>query len=529
MQSSIDPITAAYEARPRVYNLTHSLNPNLTKRGLKFYAFGCQGDAKERQKQLAEHMNKIASNPANFPDFILLLGDNFYDDGVTSPYDEMFKTHFYDIYSNPAFEALRKIPIFVIQGNHDQNRHSANLFGESGISVGMHQVAHTYTPTEKHTTEKLQELYNQDQLDLDSLPKKWNMPSRFYSLVYGDTQLFCIDSNTYVSDFLKVCDGDTNPNNQAFWLYNEVQKAKKEGRKVLLALHHPLITQCKRAFQDDTHLYLTPEELNSPTFQDHFKDIMKKPTASYNQLMRETLEKQGLIFDAIVVAHDHNMSYYNNHKIKQIGSGGGGGSLQHRIDMSEQLYTGCFIDSNGFVDIWCEPGKGKPISLIFSSIPNSDDLSFTLHFNTQSCTPLFYYPSNMSPDDIISIQEFRKVVVAAVNAYLKDFLADHLTQTSGGFLGMNPIKGGNISHGTKGIERAHTIWNYVNNSMVDSYANVIETTYNLSRWNAMMTKPSKNSFITLLNKQIAIQYGPNVCMESLYKETQNQRLRLSSS
>jgi hypothetical protein len=528
MQSNLDPLITAYSAKPKVYHLAHSLNPELIKRGLKFYALGCGGDAKTRQLQVAKHMNQIASNPANLPDFILLLGDNFYDDGVKSANDEIFKTHFYDIYSNPAFKTLRKIPFFVIQGNHDQNRHSANFFGDSGVSVGMYQVAQTYTSTERITTEKLQEIYNQDQLDLDTLPKLWNMPSRFYALVYGDTQIFCIDSNTYVSDFLKICNGDTNRNNQAYWLWEGVKKAKAADRKIILASHHPLVTQCKRAFQDDTHLYLTSEELNSPTFIDHFKHIMEKKTASYNQLLRETFVKQNLSFDAIVVAHDHNMSYYNNQKIKQIGSGGGGGSLQNRIDTSEQSHTGCFIDRNGFTDIWCEPGKNKPISVVFSSIPNSpEDLSFTLQFKTQSCAPVFYYPSDMTTDDITKIQVFRSVVISAVNAYLKDFLADHQTQTSGGFLGINPMKGGNISHGSKGVERAHTIWNYVNNCMVNSYAKMIETIYNLSRWNAMMTKPSTNSFITLLNNQIAMVYGPNENMETLNSASQKRCLRLS--
>src|SRR5436190_13282726 len=105
-------LDAANAAKPRVYTLTSDTNPRTAKSAMRFYVIGCHGDAKEAQLKVAELMNKIASDPQNLPDFILFLGDNFYDDGVTTPDDSIFKTHFYDIYSNPAFAALRRIPCF---------------------------------------------------------------------------------------------------------------------------------------------------------------------------------------------------------------------------------------------------------------------------------------------------------------------------------------------------------------------------------------------------------------------------------
>lgn len=523
-------LRAANATKPRVYTLTSDTNPRTADSAMRFFVIGCHGDAKKAQLKVAALMNKIAADPQNLPDFILFLGDNFYDDGVKTPDDHIFKTHFYDIYSNPAFEALQRIPCFVILGNHDENLHNLST-GEKGISIGMHQVAHTYLPlTENQTTQLLFQLYNQNELNLDTLPK-WNMPSRFYALVLGNTQLFCIDSNTYVSDFLKVCSGDTDPYNQANWFCLELKKAKDAGRKILVALHHPIVTQCRRRFQDDTHLYLSSAEKSSAVFKKFFSSIMEKSTASYNELIRETFTLQNLLplFDAIFVAHDHNMSYYNNKQIIQIGAGGGGGKLQHREDFSEQAHTAYFLERHGFIDV--SSLSGRPISLILNSVPKpKSDYSFTLFFNTDSIKPICFFPQGMTQEEQDDISEFYAVVMSAINDYLK-FLAYRQAETNGGFLGKTPWSG-NLSHGNEGVERVHTIWGYINNYKISNYRNIIETIYNLSCWTGTFTNPSKHSFITILNDKIAKHYGPRNTMESLYQATQRNEknwLRLSTS
>merc|ERR1719453_1406969 len=47
--------------------------------------------------------------------FVIALGDNFYDDGVTSTHDELWDTAFHDIYSSKPLH----VPWFAVLGNHD--------------------------------------------------------------------------------------------------------------------------------------------------------------------------------------------------------------------------------------------------------------------------------------------------------------------------------------------------------------------------------------------------------------------------
>jgi acid phosphatase len=46
--------------------------------------------------------------------FVIALGDNFSEDGVTDSQDEVFDTIFHDIYSSPALD----VPWYVVLGNH---------------------------------------------------------------------------------------------------------------------------------------------------------------------------------------------------------------------------------------------------------------------------------------------------------------------------------------------------------------------------------------------------------------------------
>lgn len=53
------------------------------------------------------------SNPP--PSFVISTGDNFYESGLTSPYDEDFDRSFSNVYSMPELQ----IPFYAVLGNHD--------------------------------------------------------------------------------------------------------------------------------------------------------------------------------------------------------------------------------------------------------------------------------------------------------------------------------------------------------------------------------------------------------------------------
>lgn len=498
-------------------------------RPVRFFTFGCQGNGGAAQLEVARQMDMLLADP-NFdpPDFILVLGDNVYDYGASSANDPTFETNFHKIYSQ--FEHLRKIPFFIILGNHDENLHSMNIShaeSDKGIQRGIHEVAHTYFPDARAT----QNLYrsNTDEkiidLDLGNLPA-WNMPSPAYSLLCGNIQIFCIDSNTYISEYLSFCKGSADKHNQVLWLSNEVKEAREQGRQIILALHHPLITVGKRAFHNDIHLYLSESDIKSPTFQKQFSHLMEGKGPCYNQLLREAFIQQNLVFDAVFTAHDHDMYYYNNkntvsdYPLCQLTAGGGGGDLQKREDFVDQNQMGCFLKRHGFTIIEC-PTNG-PIEFFLHAIPKPDknEEKLLLHFNSNTCQPIRIYPDNMENNEINDIKNFCEVVMSALNEYFA-FIAENQKKSNGAFLGINLYSGGNTKHNHYGVERAHKIWIYISQQNADDYFTTIAKVYSLSKWDSSYSLPTEHSLITILNKKIAEKFDGR-SMESFYQNRDKQ-------
>src|SRR5581483_1530885 len=84
---------------------------------LHFLAVGDTGSGLQQQKQVAEamagHAAKCqATNPVSF---VLLVGDNFYNNGVTSAEDPQWQDKFERMYDATRLPA----PFFAVLGNHD--------------------------------------------------------------------------------------------------------------------------------------------------------------------------------------------------------------------------------------------------------------------------------------------------------------------------------------------------------------------------------------------------------------------------
>lgn len=94
-------------------------------------------------------------------DFAILLGDNFYDDGVTSLGDSQWKTKFEDIYKD------LDIPFYAVLGNHD--------YGGNGAG---------YEPKNA-----------QVQVDYAKTSAKWKMPDKHYHFTAGNSEFFALDTN----------------------------------------------------------------------------------------------------------------------------------------------------------------------------------------------------------------------------------------------------------------------------------------------------------------------------------------------
>jgi len=166
---------------------------------LEFFAvgdWGCrpQGNAIDgNQKKVISAMLSYG----NKPNFILALGDNFYENGVKSTKDPRWKTVFED-----AYQKMNDTPWYAIVGNHDWRA------GATGI---------------------------QAQVDYTQKSKRWKMPYSYHR------QYFDVDNGVKALfvflDTTKIIDGDKP---QLDWLKDVLTKANEQF--VVVIGHHPVIS-----------------------------------------------------------------------------------------------------------------------------------------------------------------------------------------------------------------------------------------------------------------------------------------------
>lgn len=408
-------IQAVEEVGPRVYELVG------LKDELRFFVLGCQGMGDNSQQQVAQLMHdKVSESPEKKPDFILFLGDNIYKFGAKDPQDLGFIKYFYNIYHKSELGSIKGIPGFTILGNHDENRHKQSFLAPNwphGKAAGLNQTAHTYIPQAYsakifNSVAELKKLFSQEKLSCNELPL-WNMPYYFYSLIAGKLQFFCLNSNSLVKDYLelKLAESDKNKlqdltrkgTNQTLWLRENWQKARDAGRTIALALHHPFKTQGVRAFRNfyDTKQYLSYDDVKN------LNGILHSNTESYNELLALIFENEGMQPDFVLAAHDHNMSFFKDEKLCQIGAGGGGGKLQRRQSFKDQLNTGCFLSNLGFVSVSCPIEHPKEMVFEFFTTAHHH-----MKFSLDSRFP------KREPTEDETLETFREIVLQASDAYL---------------------------------------------------------------------------------------------------------------
>lgn len=173
--------------------------PTGTETGVRFVAFGDTGEGNEAQAMVASAAEVVCAERGC--DFALLLGDNFYDAGVTSAMDQQFIDKFETIY-----EGL-DMRFYVVLGNHDYGT-LANDW-----TRGNYQVEYT------------------------QYSDKWYLPHFWYtfSSESGGTQFFAFDTARMMWNH--------DVDDQRLWLSSELLTSTAPW-KVAIA-HHPYISNGK--------------------------------------------------------------------------------------------------------------------------------------------------------------------------------------------------------------------------------------------------------------------------------------------
>ncbi len=178
--------------------------------GISFIAIGDWGrQGSENQTAVAEQMSVWAmDNKANF---VISLGDNFYENGVTSTGDPLWRVSFEDVYTSQYLQ----IPWYAALGNHDYH---GNV---------------------------------QAQIDYSKSSSRWKMPARFYAFTEklddGSTVLFVImdtspisrsddESKTLFSEDITKIDNNIQYN----WMDSVLTHTDAKWK--IVCGHHPVIS-----------------------------------------------------------------------------------------------------------------------------------------------------------------------------------------------------------------------------------------------------------------------------------------------
>ncbi len=195
---------------------------------VRFLAFGDWGrDGQDFQKPVAEQMGRVAA--ADRSQFLIVLGDNFYSDGVPSVEASQWKTSFEDVYTAPALQ----IPWYVALGNHDYHVNA------------------------------------QAQVDYTLFSPRWKMPARYYTVTRRidaatTVEFFILDSSAYIESYRrddKKGYGDVktqDPAAQTAWLEAELRKSTAQWK--IVCAHHPVYS-CSGKHGDTAELVRHVEPL----------------------------------------------------------------------------------------------------------------------------------------------------------------------------------------------------------------------------------------------------------------------------
>ena len=184
-------------------------------KSLPFVLIGDWGrNGHDGQLNVAVQMGKTARTMGS--QYTVSVGDNFYENGVTSVSDPQWQSSFEGIYTAPALQS----PWKIILGNHD---YRGNV---------------------------------QAQLDYSKTSKRWRLPARYYSetVALPDGALaafYYLDTSPFIKKYYgtKVLVDGQDSQAQLDWL--DVQLAASKAEWNIVIGHHPIYTALDNSDGED--------------------------------------------------------------------------------------------------------------------------------------------------------------------------------------------------------------------------------------------------------------------------------------
>ena len=156
---------------------------------LQLIAIGDTGTGNEDQFEVAQGMAKVCKESGC--DLVLLLGDNFYPDGVNSIEDPQFNTKFEQVYQNI------NMPFYAVLGNHDvkQDVLSQLIYSLKSSMWHMPNYEYSFKTVDARffglntncpfSSERLRKKLNQDDAELEA-----NSGKRPWTIAFGHHSIY---------------------------------------------------------------------------------------------------------------------------------------------------------------------------------------------------------------------------------------------------------------------------------------------------------------------------------------------------
>ena len=141
---------------------------------VRLIAFGDTGEGNEAQHEVADRMDEKCASVGGC-DAALLLGDNFYDNGVTGTDDPLWVSDFEQPYDRPN---LNTLPFYAVLGNHDH--------GPTSSGNKQAQIDYSFLPVGNGPGMRLSD--------------KWHMPFDHYDVQIGDVHVFALDTVSFTDE-----------------------------------------------------------------------------------------------------------------------------------------------------------------------------------------------------------------------------------------------------------------------------------------------------------------------------------------
>jgi len=277
----------------------------------KIFLIGDAGNADEPQAQTTLNLLKNKLDSADSNSMLIFLGDNIYPNGMPKESDKDYALAKEKLENQLAITKNFKGKTLVIPGNHDWKNGLDGLNAQEDLVKAYFNDKKAFLP--------------KNSCGIDDI----NL-SKDIKLIVIDTKWALTNWDQYPG-VNKNCPIKTR---EDFFTEFKDLVTKNQDKRIIVALHHPIISSGTHAGFNSakSHLYPLKSKVPVPVVASVINVLRSSSGASLedinnqhyadlaNRLKSIVQDKENIIF---VSGHDHNLQYHEERNIRQIISGAG--------------------------------------------------------------------------------------------------------------------------------------------------------------------------------------------------------------